>query len=78
MHRLFPRAESRVRDRAAYPVGVGRGDSVNGSVESEWGVSDTNRKVRIYKLTAAGKKRLADERRTFDAMILAIGRVLEA
>jgi PadR family transcriptional regulator PadR len=51
---------------------------VNGSVESEWGVSDTNRKVRIYKLTAAGKKRLADERRTFDAMILAIGRVLEA
>jgi transcriptional regulator len=51
---------------------------VNGWVEAEWGVSETNRKVRIYKLTAAGKKRLADERRTFDAMILAIGRVLEA
>ena len=51
---------------------------VNGWVESEWGVSETNRKVRIYKLTAAGKKRLADERRTFDAMILAIGKVLEA
>jgi transcriptional regulator len=51
---------------------------VNGWVEAEWGVSETNRKVRIYKLTAAGRKRLADERRTFDAMILAIGRVLEA
>lgn len=51
---------------------------VNGWVESEWGVSETNRKVRIYKLTPAGQKRLADERRTFDAMILAIGRVLEA
>jgi PadR family transcriptional regulator PadR len=51
---------------------------VNGWVEAEWGVSETNRKVRIYKLTAAGKKRLAEERRTFDAMILAIGRVLEA
>lgn len=51
---------------------------VNGWVEAEWGVSETNRKVRVYSLTAAGKKRLADERRTFDAMILAIGRVLEA
>jgi PadR family transcriptional regulator, regulatory protein PadR len=51
---------------------------VNGWVEAEWGVSETNRKVRVYSLTAAGKKRLVDERRTFDAMILAIGRVLEA
>src|SRR4051794_35496553 len=51
---------------------------VNGWVGAEWGVSETNRKVRIYKLTAAGKKRLAEERRTFDAMILAIGKVLEA
>ena len=51
---------------------------VNGWVQAEWGVSETNRKVRIYKLTAAGKKRLASERRTFDAMILAIGKVLEA
>ena len=51
---------------------------VNGWVDAEWGVSETNRKVRIYKLTPAGKRRLADERRTFDAMILAIGKVLEA
>ena len=51
---------------------------VNGWVEAEWGVSETNRKVRIYKLTAAGKKRLAEERRTFDAMVLAIWKVLEA
>jgi PadR family transcriptional regulator, regulatory protein PadR len=51
---------------------------VNGWVEADWGVSETNRKVRVYSLTEAGKKRLADERRTFDAMILAIGRVLEA
>ncbi len=51
---------------------------VNGWVEAEWGVSDTNRKIRIYQLTSAGKKRLADERRTFHAMILAIGKVMEA
>lgn len=51
---------------------------VNDWVQAEWGVSETNRKARIYKLTPAGRKRLAEERRTYDAMILAIGRVLEA
>jgi len=51
---------------------------VNEWVVAEWGVSETNRKARIYKLTPAGRKRLAEERRTFDAMILAIGRVMEA
>src|SRR3954452_8685921 len=51
---------------------------VNGWVQAEWGVSETNRKVRIYKLTAAGKKRLAAERQTFNALILAIGKVMEA
>lgn len=51
---------------------------VNGWVGAEWGISETNRKVRIYKLTPAGKKRLANERRTFDAMMLAIGKVMEA
>ena len=51
---------------------------VNGWAQVEWGVSETNRKVRVYQLTAGGRKRLAEERRTFDAMILAIGRVLEA
>lgn len=51
---------------------------VNGWVLAEWGVSESNRKARIYKLTPAGRKRLAEERRTFDAMMLAIGRVLEA
>lgn len=51
---------------------------VNDWVLAEWGVSDSNRKARIYKLTPAGRKRLAEERRTFDAMILAIARVMEA
>jgi len=51
---------------------------VDSWVEAEWGVSETNRKARIYKITAAGRKRLAEERRTFQSMILAIGRVMEA
>ena len=51
---------------------------VNSWVAAEWGVSETNRKARIYTLTPAGRQRLAEERRTFDAMIVAIGRVMEA
>lgn len=47
-------------------------------LKAEWGVSENNRKVRIYKLTPAGRKRLAEERRSFDAMIVAIARVMEA
>jgi len=51
---------------------------LNQWVKAEWGLSEHNRKARIYKLTAAGKKQLAEERRSFDAIILAIGRVMEA
>ena len=51
---------------------------LNDWLEAEWGISENNRKARIYKLTPAGRKRLAEERRSFDAMIVAIGRVMEA
>ncbi|MGH9674398.1 MAG: PadR family transcriptional regulator [Bryobacteraceae bacterium] len=51
---------------------------VNDWVRAEWGVSEHNRKARIYKLTSAGRKRLAEERRSFDSIIVAIGRVMEA
>ena len=32
-----------------------------GSIASEWGVSDNNRKAKFYKLTRAGRKQLAEE-----------------
>ena len=32
-----------------------------GSISSEWGVSDNNRKAKYYKLTRAGRKQLAEE-----------------
>lgn len=32
-----------------------------GYIESDWGVSDNNRKAKFYKLTRAGKKRLERE-----------------
>ncbi len=34
-----------------------------GSIASEWGVSDNNRKARFYRITKAGKKELAAEHR---------------
>ena len=32
-----------------------------GYIVSEWGASDNNRKAKYYKLTRAGRKRLAEE-----------------
>jgi transcriptional regulator len=32
-----------------------------GSIESEWGLSENNRKAKFYKLTRAGRKQLEKE-----------------
>jgi PadR family transcriptional regulator PadR len=45
-------------------------------VKAEWGVSSTNRRVRIYKLTAAGARHLERERSSFERMFEGIIRVL--
>jgi PadR family transcriptional regulator, regulatory protein PadR len=34
-----------------------------GSITSEWGVSDNNRKAKFYRITKAGRKELASEQR---------------
>jgi PadR family transcriptional regulator, regulatory protein PadR len=45
-------------------------------VRAEWGVSATNRKVRIYRITAAGRKHLAAEVSSFEQMLEGINLVL--
>ena len=45
-------------------------------VSAEWGVSATNRRVRIYKLTAKGSKHLEREVSSFERMLQGITRVL--
>jgi PadR family transcriptional regulator, regulatory protein PadR len=45
-------------------------------VRAEWGVSATNRKVRIYRITAAGRKHLAAEVSSFEQMLEGISLVL--
>ncbi|MFZ0270231.1 MAG: PadR family transcriptional regulator [Acidobacteriaceae bacterium] len=47
-----------------------------GWLESEMGVSARNRPVRIYKVTAAGGKRLEAEISSFEKMFAGITRVL--
>jgi len=45
-------------------------------VKAEWGVSSTNRRVRTYKLTAAGTKHPEGEVSNFERMLEGIARVL--
>jgi PadR family transcriptional regulator PadR len=47
-------------------------------VAAEWGVSENNRRARFYRITAAGRKQLTIEKRSFDFLIAAIGRVMES
>jgi PadR family transcriptional regulator, regulatory protein PadR len=49
-----------------------------GWIESEWGVSDNNRKARFYRLTKAGRRQLEVENRGWEHMCLAIRRVMQA
>ena len=49
---------------------------VKGWAKAEWGVSETNRRVRFYRLTAAGKAQLASEMDDYDRVNSAIRAVL--
>ena len=48
----------------------------SGRVSAEWGVSARNRRVRIYKITAAGRKQLEREVSSFERMLEGISRVM--
>ncbi len=45
-------------------------------VAAEWGLSPRNRRVRIYRLTAAGKKHLLRETAGFDRLLTGISRIM--
>ena len=48
----------------------------DGLVDAEWGVSATNRRVRIYRITKAGAKHLSTEMLSFAQMWKAINLVM--
>ena len=47
-----------------------------GWIRSEWAPSNNNRRARYYRITAAGRRRLANERAEWLRAAGAIGRVL--
>lgn len=49
---------------------------VKGWAKAEWGVSETNRRVRFYRVTAAGRARLAAEIAEYERTKAAIASVL--
>ena len=49
----------------------------NGLVSGAWGESRTGRSAKLYTLTKAGRKRLADEKKSWARTTLAVRQVLE-
>ncbi len=49
-----------------------------GWLESEWGVSATNRKAKYYRLTAAGRRQRKAETENWQRVSVAIARALRA
>ncbi len=47
-----------------------------GWIEAEWGLSENNRKVKFYRLTAAGRERLAVETAQWSRFTTAVSKVL--
>jgi transcriptional regulator len=47
-----------------------------GWITADWGVSETNRRARFYRLTAAGRRRLGRERADWDRLSAAISLVM--
>jgi PadR family transcriptional regulator, regulatory protein PadR len=68
--------ELRVEDRALY-VALHRLEA-RGWIESEWGLSENNRKAKYYQLTRAGRAALREQVAQFSRYVSAVQRVLQA
>ncbi len=65
----------RVEEGALYPA-LHRLE-LRGLLGFEWGVSENNRRAKYYRLTASGRKRLAETTEHWDRMTGAINRILQ-
>jgi len=50
----------------------------DGLIDAEWKASDHNRRARYYRLTAAGRRRLAAEMEDWERVSAAVTRILKA
>jgi PadR family transcriptional regulator, regulatory protein PadR len=48
-----------------------------GLIAAAWGPSENNRRARFYRLTRAGRKRLEEERASWERLSTAIAAILE-
>ena len=65
-----------VEDRALY-LALHRLEE-RGYVESEWGISDANRRAKYYQLTAAGRRQLRTSEASFTRYVDAVFKILRA
>jgi PadR family transcriptional regulator len=49
-----------------------------GFIESEWGITDTNRRAKFYKLTRKGRSEMDAEAESWQRLSRAVARVLRA
>ncbi len=47
-----------------------------GMIEHEWGLSDSNRRAKFYRLTPTGRKQLTAETKRWDHFVNAISNIL--
>ena len=50
----------------------------DGLIDAEWRTSDNNRRARYYRITGAGRKRLAAEQKDWERVSAAVTRILKA
>ncbi|HTF26395.1 MAG TPA: PadR family transcriptional regulator [Candidatus Limnocylindria bacterium] len=65
----------RVEEGSLYPA-LHRMEQ-DGWVGAEWGISENNRRARYYRLTAKGRKQLAEEEKNWDRLTQAVAHVLQ-
>ena len=65
----------RVEEGALYPA-LHRLE-LRGLLASEWGASEKNRRAKFYRLTALGRRQMAEEAGRWKRITAAIGRIME-
>ena len=65
----------RVEEGSLYPAL--RRMEEEGWLKAEWGISETNRKARFYRLTPEGRRQLAAEASEFNRLVQAIQLVMK-
>ena len=52
--------------------------ATKGWIESDWGVSENNRRAKFYRLTDAGRQKLTEKTRTWNRMVDVVAKALAA